>query len=40
MRGICAALAALFAFTALTTARAHHIDYRTPTAHTPSKDQP
>jgi hypothetical protein len=34
VRALCAVLAALFAFTAITTHRTHHIDYRTPAHHT------
>lgn len=33
MRALCVALAALFAYTAISDHRAHHVDYRTPTHH-------
>jgi hypothetical protein len=38
MRVLCCALAALFAYTAITAHRAHHVDYRQPAHHTTSKD--
>jgi hypothetical protein len=34
VRAICVALACLFAYTAISTHRAHHVDYRQPAHHT------